>query len=67
MDEIELAVFETFRELWLAVRVFGLLFTVLASKFFSGLTVLARKLLDGLSLGHTGIYGAHKQAHNKKK
>ena len=55
-DEIELAVPKAFRELLLAVRVLGL-----------QLAVLLGKLLDGLSLGHTVIYGAHKQAHNKEK
>ena len=53
-DEIELAVFKSFRELLLAVRVFWL-----------RLAVLLGELLDGLSLVHTGIYGAHKQIHNK--
>jgi len=51
-DEIELAVFETFREFLLAVLVLGL-----------GVAVLVGKLLDGFSLVHTVIYGAHKQAH----
>ena len=55
-DEIELAVFEAFRELLFAVRVFWL-----------RLAVLLGKLLDGFSLVHTGIYGARKQTHNKKK
>ena len=45
-DEIELAVFEAFRELLLAIRVFWL-----------RLAVLLSKLLDGFSLVHTGIYG----------
>ena len=53
-EEIELAVFEAFRELLLAVRVFWL-----------RLAVLLGKLLDGFSLVHTGIYGARKQTHNK--
>ena len=53
-DEIELAVFESFWELLLAVRVFWL-----------RLTVLLGKLLDGFSLVHTDIYGAHKQTHKK--
>ena len=48
-DEIELAVFESFRELLLAVRVFWL-----------WLVVLLGKLFHGLSLVHTGIYGVHK-------
>ena len=51
-DEIELAVFESSQELRLAVRVFGLRLAVLLGKF-----------LDGFSLVHTVIYGAHKQAH----
>ena len=55
-DEVELAVFKAFRELLLAVRVFRL-----------RLAVLLVKLLDRFSLVHTGIYGAHKQAHNKEK
>ena len=50
--EIELAVFEIFQELLLAVLVLGL-----------GVAVLVGKLLDGFSLVHTVIYGAHKQAH----
>ena len=53
-DEIELAVFVSFWELLLAVRVFWL-----------RLTVLLSKLLDGFSLVHTGIYSSHKQTHNK--
>ena len=53
-DEIELAIFEAFRELLLAVRVFWL-----------RLAVLLGKLLDSFSLVHTGIYGVHKQTHNK--
>jgi len=53
-DEIELAVFEAFRELLLAVRVFWL-----------WLAVLLGKLLDGFSLVHTSIYSACKQTHNK--
>ena len=53
-EEIELAVFEAFRELLLAVRVFWL-----------WLAVLLGKLLDGFSLVHTGIYSACKQTHNK--
>ena len=51
-DEIELAVFEAFRELLLAVWVFWL-----------WLMVLLGELLDGFSLVHTVIYGAHKQSH----
>ena len=55
-DGIELAAFKAFRELLLAVRFFRL-----------RLAVLLGKLLDGFSLDHTGIYDAHKQAHNKEK
>ena len=53
-DEIELAVFESFREFLLAVRFFRL-----------WLVVLLGELLDRFSLVHTGVYGAHKQTHNK--
>ena len=53
-DEIELAVFEAFRKLLLAVRFFRLRFAVLLGE-----------LLDGFSLVHTGVYGAHKETHNK--
>ena len=55
-DEIELAVFESFREFLLAVRFFGL-----------RLAVLLGELLNRLSLVHTGVYGAHKQTNNKYK
>ena len=55
-DEIELAVFEAFREFLLVVQFFRL-----------RLVVLLGELLDGFSLVHTGIYGAHKQTHNKYK
>ena len=55
-DEIELAVFESFREFLLAVRFFRL-----------QLAVLLGELLDRFSLVHTGVYGAHKQTHNKYK
>ena len=55
-DEIELAVFKTFREFLLAVWFFRL-----------RLAVLLGELLDKFSLIHTGIYGAHKQTHNKEK
>ena len=53
-DEIELAVFESFREFLLAVRFFRL-----------RLAILLGELLDGFSLVHTGVYGAHKQTLNK--
>ena len=64
-DEIGLAVFETFRELLLAVRVLELRLAVLSCVL--PLAALLGKLLDGFSLVHTVIYGAHKQAHNKEK
>ena len=53
-DEIELAVFESFREFLLAVRFFRL-----------RLAVLLGELPDRFSLVHTDIYGAHKPTHNK--
>ena len=53
-DEIELAVFKAFREFLLAVRFFWL-----------RLAVLLGELPDRFSLVYTGIYGAHKQTHNK--
>ena len=55
-DEIELAVFKSFREFLLAVRFFRL-----------RLAVLLDELLDGFSLVHTGIYGAHKQHTIRKR
>ena len=55
-DEIELVVFETFREFLLTVLVLGL-----------RLAVLLGKLLDGFSLIHTVIYDAYKQSHNLEK
>ena len=56
-DEIELAVFESFREFLLAVRFFEL-----------WLVVLLGELLDRFSFVHTGIFGAHnKHTINKKK
>ena len=53
-DEIELAVFKAFREFLLTVQFFRL-----------RLAVLLGELLDKLFLVLTGIYGAHKQTHNK--
>ena len=53
-DEIEFAVFKAFWEFFLAVRFLRL-----------RLAVLLGELLDGFSLVHTGIYGAHKQTLNK--
>ena len=55
-DEVELAVFKAFREFLLAVRFFRF-----------RLAVLLGELLDGFSLVRTGIYGTHKQTHNKQK
>ena len=52
-DEIELAVHKTFREVLIEELSFGF-----------GVTVL---LVDGFFLGHSVIYGAHKQAHNQEK
>ena len=60
-DGIGLAVPKAFRELLLTVRVLGLRLAVLA--FVLWLAVLLGELRDGLSLGHTVIYGAH----NKEK
>ena len=61
-DDIELAVHKAFREVLIKVLSFrfGLAVLVLAHL----LTVL---LVDGFSLGHFVIYGAHKQTHNKEK
>ena len=61
-DEIELAIFETFREFLLAVLVLRLRLAVLLLAH-----LLAVLLIDGFLLGHSVIYGAHKQAHNKEK
>ena len=59
-DEIELAVFESFREFLIEVLSFG--FGVAELVLAHLLAVL---LVDGLFLGHFVIYGAHKQPHNK--
>ena len=61
-DEIELAVFKAFREVLIEVLSFG--FGVAELVFVRLLAVL---LIDGLSLVHTVIYDAHKQAHNQEK
>ena len=53
-DEIELAVYKALREFLLAVRFFKLRLAVVLGEF-----------LDRFSLVHTGVYGAHKQTHNK--
>ena len=58
-DEIELVVFKAFREVLIEVLSFefGVAELVLVH-------LLAVLLVDGLSLFHTVIYDAHKQAHN---
>ena len=61
-DEIELAVFKAFREVLIEVLSFGFGVAVLVLAHL--LTVL---LVDGFFLGHSVIYGAHKQTHNKEK
>ena len=55
---IELAIFKAFRD----VLSFGLGVAELVLDH-----LLAVLLIDGFSLGHSVIYGAHKQAHNKEK
>ena len=61
-DKIELADHKIFREVKIEVLSFrfGLAVLVLAH-------LLVVLLVDGFSLIHTVIYGAHKQAHNKEK
>ena len=61
-DEIELAIFKAFQEVLIEVLSFGFGLAVLVLAHL--LTVL---LVDGFSLVHTVIYGAHKQTHNKEK
>ena len=61
-DEIELVVFKAFREVLIEVLSFGFGVAVLILAHL--LVVL---LVDGFSLVHTVIYGAHKQTHNKEK
>ena len=56
---IELAVFKAFREVLIEVPSFGLGVAELVL-----VRLLAVLLVDGLSLVHTVIYDAHKQAHN---
>ena len=60
--EIELSVFKAFWEVLIEVLSFrfGLVVLVLAH-------LLAVLLIDGFSLVHTMIYGAHKPTHNKEK
>ena len=59
-DGIKLAVHKAFREVLIEVRSFGFGVTVLVLAHL--LVVL---LVDGFFLGHSVIYGAHKQTHNK--
>ena len=59
-DEIELAVFKAFREVLIEVLSFGFGVTVLVLAH-----LLAVLLVDGFFLGHSVIYGAHQQTHNK--
>ena len=61
-DEIELAVFKAFREVLIEVLSFGFGVAVLILAH-----LLAVLLVDGFFLGHSVIYGAHKQTHNKEK
>jgi len=61
-DEIELAVHKAFREVLIEVLSFGFGLAVLVLAH-----LLAVLLVDGFSLVHTVIYGAHKQTHNKEK
>ena len=59
-DEIELAVHKAFREVLIEVLSFGFGVAVLVLAH-----LFAVLLVDGFFLGHTVIYGAHKQTHNK--
>ena len=61
-DEIELAIHKAFREVLIEVLSFGFRLAVLVLAHL--LTVL---LVDGFFLGHSMIYGAYKQTHNKEK
>ena len=61
-DGIELAVFESFREVLIEALSFG--FEVAELVLVHLLAVLR---VDGFSLVHTVIYDAHKQAHNQEK
>ena len=61
-DEIELAVFKAFREVLIEVLSFGFGVAVLVLA-----PLLAVLLVDEFFLGHSAIYGAHKQTHNKEK
>ena len=59
-DEIELAVHKAFWEVLIEVLSFGFGVAVLVLAL-----LLAVLLVDGFFLGHSVIYGAHKQTHNK--
>ena len=59
---IELAVLKAFREVLIEVLSFRFRVAVLVLAH-----LLAVLLIDGFSLIHTVIYGAHKQTHNKEK
>ena len=61
-DEIELAVLKAFREVLIEVLSFGFELVVLVLAH-----LLVVQLVDGFSLVHNVIYGAHKQTHNKEK
>ena len=61
-DEIELAVFKAFWEVLIEVLSFRFGVTELVL-----VHLVAVLLIDGLSLVHTVIYDAHKQAHNQEK
>ena len=59
---IELVVLKAFREVLIEVLSFGFGVAVLVLAH-----LLAVLLIDRFLLGHSVIYGAHKQAHNKEK
>ena len=59
-DEIELAIHKAFREVLIEVLSFGFRVAVLVLAH-----LLAVLLIDRFLLGHSVIYGAHKQTHNK--
>src|SRR6185369_1470185 len=61
-DEIELAVHKAFREVLIVVLSFGFGVAVLILAH-----LLAVLLVDGFFLGHSVIYGVHKQTHNQEK
>ena len=61
-DGIELAVHKAFREVLIEVLSFGFGVAILVLAH-----LLAVLLVDGFLLGHSMIYGTHKQAHNKEK